>query len=259
VTNITRYYLRHHLHRVIKCRRHLWPKPPETFERKLSPFWLKEPLRVDLNPRISKICASWMSVWNISANYVMVPLKFNLNWNIWKPFLKSSPLDFSGQRLGNTSLVVFLRFHSFPLVVKWPEFVRVYITNILISFNVKLAQLTEVCTDFVRSWVHSRSGLLCCDITATLLCVWLSTKIANLTSLTVYGEGTIRSRHLRRDNPPRGPLGYVRFRLKPDTSNSHEFELHRPSNKGTKLLLKVIKAIIIISTQQVCFLLENKH
>ena len=38
----------------------------------------------------------------------------------------------------------------------------------------------------------------------------------------------------------------VRFRLKPDNSNSHEFELHRPSNKGTKLLLKVIKAIIII-------------
>ena len=37
----------------------------------------------------------------------------------------------------------------------------------------------------------------------------------------------------------------VRFRLKPDNSNSHEFELHRPSNKGTKLLLKVIKAIII--------------
>ena len=31
----------------------------------------------------------------------------------------------------------------------------------------------------------------------------------------------------------------------PDNSNSHEFELHRPSNKGTKLLLKVIKAIII--------------
>ena len=34
--------------------------------------------------------------------------------------------------------------------------------------------------------------------------------------------------------------------LKPDNSNSHGFELHRPSNKGTKLLLKVIKAIIII-------------
>ena len=42
-------------------------------------------------------------------------------------------------------------------------------------------------------------------------------------------------------------ISSVRFRLKPDTSNSHEFELHRPSNKGTKLLLKVIKAIIIIS------------
>ena len=42
------------------------------------------------------------------------------------------------------------------------------------------------------------------------------------------------------------PRSSVRFRLKPDTSNSHEFELHRPSNKGTKLLLKVVKAIIII-------------
>jgi len=40
----------------------------------------------------------------------------------------------------------------------------------------------------------------------------------------------------------------VRFRQQPDNSNSHEFELHRPSNKGTKLLLKVIKAIIIIMT-----------
>jgi hypothetical protein len=29
---------------------------------------------------------------------------------------------------------------------------------------------------------------------------------------------------------------------------THEFELHRPSNKGTKLLLKVIKAIIIITS-----------
>jgi len=71
------------------------------FSRGSGPF-----LRVDLNPRISKICTSWMSVWNISANYVFVSLKFNLNWNIWKPFLKSLPLDFSGQRLGNTSLVV---------------------------------------------------------------------------------------------------------------------------------------------------------
>jgi len=36
---------------------------------------------------------------------------------------------------------------------------------------------------------------------------------------------------------------------KPDNSYSHEFEHHRPSNKGTKLLLKVIKAIIIINTR----------
>jgi len=43
-----------------------------------------------------------------------------------------------------------------------------------------------------------------------------------------------------------GGVLLVRFRQKPDNSNSHEFELHRPSNKGTKLLLKVIKAIIII-------------
>ena len=43
------------------------------------------------------------------------------------------------------------------------------------------------------------------------------------------------------------PRSSVRFCLKPDNSNSHEFELHRPSNKGTKLLLKVIKAIIITS------------
>ena len=35
-------------------------------------------LRVDLNPPILKICASCMSVWNISANYVLVPVK--LNW-----------------------------------------------------------------------------------------------------------------------------------------------------------------------------------
>jgi len=30
-------------------------------------------------------------------------------------------------------------------------------------------------------------------------------------------------------------LGRVRFRLKPENSNSHQFKLHRPSIKGTKL------------------------
>jgi len=42
-TNITRYYLRRHLHRFIGSRRHLCPKSPETFESKLGLFWLKEP------------------------------------------------------------------------------------------------------------------------------------------------------------------------------------------------------------------------
>ena len=39
----------------------------------------------------------------------------------------------------------------------------------------------------------------------------------------------------------------VRFRLELEISNSHGFELHRPSIKGTKVLLKVIKVIIINS------------
>ena len=42
------------------------------------------------------------------------------------------------------------------------------------------------------------------------------------------------------------PRSSVRFRLKPENSNPHGFELHRPSIKDNKLLLKVIKAIIII-------------
>ena len=42
------------------------------------------------------------------------------------------------------------------------------------------------------------------------------------------------------------PRSSVRFRLKPRNSNSNGFELHKPSIKGTKLLLKVIKTIIII-------------
>ena len=45
------------------------------------------------------------------------------------------------------------------------------------------------------------------------------------------------------------PRSSVRFRLTPENSNSNGFELHRPSIKGTKLLFKVIKAIIIIITR----------
>jgi len=72
--------------------------------------------------------------------------KFNLNWNIWKQFLKTSTLDFSGQRLGNTSLVVFLRFHSFSQVVKWPKFVWVYTTNILnVQCQISLTDRGPLC------------------------------------------------------------------------------------------------------------------
>ena len=39
------------------------------------------------------------------------------------------------------------------------------------------------------------------------------------------------------------PRSSVRFRQKPDNSNSHEFELHRPSNKGTKNKNLQIKCI----------------
>jgi len=46
-------------------------------------------------------------------------------------------------------------------------------------------------------------------------------------------------------------------------SNSHGFELHGPLNKGTKLLLKVIKAIIISSGEEtftlLFFLLQNNR
>ena len=42
------------------------------------------------------------------------------------------------------------------------------------------------------------------------------------------------------------PRSSVRFRLNPKNSNCPGFELHRPSMKGTKVQLKIRKAIIII-------------
>ena len=51
------------------------------------------------------------------------------------------------------------------------------------------------------------------------------------------------------------PRSSVRFRLNPNNSNSLGFELRRPSNKGTKILLKAIKAIIIIR----CIWPTNSH
>ena len=55
------------------------------------------------------------------------------------------------------------------------------------------------------------------------------------------------------------PRSSVRFRQKPENSNSHGFELHGPSIKGTKLLLKVIKAIIIITRRRKNFWVFCKH
>ena len=52
------------------------------------------------------------------------------------------------------------------------------------------------------------------------------------------------------------PRSSVRFRLRLENSNSHGFELHRPSIKETKILLKVIKAIIIIASEN---LSESEH
>jgi len=53
----------------------------------------------------------------------------------------------------------------------------------------------------------------------------------------------------------------IRFRLKPENSNSHRFELHRSSIKGAKLILKGIKAIIIILRLSFlhCLYLGRRH
>jgi hypothetical protein len=71
-------------------------------------------LRVDLNPRILKICVLWMSVWNISGNYVLVPVKFNWieifenhSWNLH--ILISAGKDL-GTRVWSCSLD-FIHFH----------------------------------------------------------------------------------------------------------------------------------------------------
>jgi len=48
------------------------------------------------------------------------------------------------------------------------------------------------------------------------------------------------------------PRSSIRFRLKHENSNSHGFDIHRPSIKGTKVLLKVTKAIIIIKSKVHC-------
>jgi len=53
-------------------------------------------------PSISKICTLWKSVWNISANYVLVPVRFILNWNIGKNSWSFHQLILAGKGDGNT-------------------------------------------------------------------------------------------------------------------------------------------------------------
>jgi len=93
--------------------------------------------------------------------------KIQLNWNIWKPFLKSSPLDFSGQRLGNTSLVAFLRFQPFSLLVKWPEF-HWYIVQIFGHSNVHKVQWIEVGSFLGRLLVRILVCTVCKYISSSL-------------------------------------------------------------------------------------------
>jgi len=74
---------------------------------------------------------------------------------------------------------------------------------------------------------------------------WDELKVHDTVICTSYISS---GKHFFKPALPEKPAGTVggSKSLNPDNSNSHEFELHRPSNKGTKLLLKVIKAIIII-------------
>ena len=55
------------------------------------------------------------------------------------------------------------------------------------------------------------------------------------------------------------PRSSVRFRLKTENSNSHGFETHGPSIKGTKLLLKLIKAIIVKRVLRYLSLTKRKN
>ena len=84
-----------------------------------------------------------------------------------------------------------------------------------------------------------------------------STSTSETPPMQCYRQHLARDGHVSKDfTCKRGSVGQnkglliprssVRFRLRPKNSNSRGFELHRPSLKCTKLLLKVMKAITII-------------
>ena len=114
---------------------------------------------------------------------------------------------------------MFFRFNPFSLVVKWPEFARVYITNILSFWNFKLAQLTDVRTRFSSPWGSIPAGLrilrhMCC----TSACI-LSSKtndfgkecLAKSSTRLVWwsiATGANQIRHLRLDNRRCKPFDY---------------------------------------------------
>ena len=59
-------------------------------------------------------------------------------------------------------------------------------------------------------------------------------RISTLCLLNLFKDLTCKRGSVGQSEGLSIPRSSVRFRLKPDNSNSHEFELHRPSNKGTK-------------------------
>ena len=94
---------------------------------------------------------------------------------------------------------------------------------------------------FIRGFLRSSAQPTPCWLHLAYLVSWLAVGAIPATALTCKRGSVGQSEGLSI------PRSSVRFRLNPDNTNSHEFELHRSSNKGTKPLLKVIKAIIIIN------------
>ena len=102
-----------------------------------------------------------------------------------------------------------------------------------------------------QNWMLSRTGSFTFNFSISAkIHVWLSLAVTRLPLVFLkfwhrWYDLTCKRGSVGQSKGLSIPRWSVRFRLKPDNSNAHGLELHRPSNKGTKLLLKVIKAIII--------------
>jgi len=124
-------------------------------------FW-----RVDLDLRFLMLCTSLMSYRNISTNWGLVPIKFNLNWNpelkcLWNilwvfknPFLRARLWHWEHE-LYTIRSIAFI-----STVVKSPDdacniYQEFYIYSKLCSL--KLAHCAR-CTDRIRRllcWIHN--------------------------------------------------------------------------------------------------------